>query len=684
MRNLFILLALIFLTLPDQTVLAQVDRSSYPEPGPAPEIQMGEAHTFTLENGLKVFVVENKKLPRVAFSLILERDPILEGGKVGMLDFVGDMMMGGTSNRSKDELDDAIDFIGASLSASSSSLYASSLKKHQDSILELMADVLFNPVFPEQELEKLRKQALTALAQSKDNPNSISARLTSALNYGKDHPYGETKTEQTLNNIQVEDIRSYYKTYFKPNISYLAIVGDITPEEAEPLVKKYFSQWQQGEVPSHEYETPTPPDTNKVALVDRPASVQSVVRITYPVIMRLDHPDYLVTRALNTVLGGGTSSRLFQNLREDKGYTYGANSSFGSDKLIASFTAYADVKQTATDSAITEMIHEIRNLAENGVTEKELDIAKATIGGSFGRSLEQPSTIASFAINAERYGLADDFYTSYLQRLNAITVEDVNEAARKYLKPENLYITVVGNASEIQEKLAAFGEVQKFTNMADPQRELELGDVDISAEQVIDNYLQAIGGREAANAIERAKMEMSAEIQGTKLNMIVLYDAPEQRMAQRMLMMGNEASKTLIKDGKATLSAMGQSQTLSDEQFEDMKMSMWIIPELHYELMGYSMELDGLREIDGQEAYKIDVTNPTGGKITHYYSVDSGMKLKTESQIEGETSYLKYETFEGVKLPVEISLQSPMIPFPIDSKLEDIEINPTFTEEDFN
>lgn len=663
---------------------AQVDRSSYPSPGPAPEIQMGDAHSFTLKNGLKVFVVENRKLPRVAFSLILERDPISEGDKAGMLGFVGEMMMGGTTNRSKDELDDSIDFIGASLNASSNSVYASSLKKHQEKALELMADVLLNPIFPEQELEKLRRQALTALAQSKDSPNSISGRLTAALNFGKDHPYGETETEQSLNNIQLDDIKGYYDTYFKPNVAYLAIVGDITPEEAAPLVEKYFGKWEPAEVPSHEYETPSPPATQKVALVDRPSSVQSVVRITYPVMMRLDHPDYLVTRVLNGILGGGTSSRLFQNLREDKGYTYGANSSFGADKLVASFTVYADVKQTATDSAIHEMLYEIRNMAENGVNEKELEIAKATIGGSFGRSLEQPSTIASFAINAERYGLPGDFYSTYLQRLNAITVEEVNEAANKYLKPENLYITVVGNGNEIYDKLTAFGEVQKFTNMGDPERELELGDIDISAADVIENYLQAIGGRESASALETAKMRLSAEIQGTKLNMIVLYDVPNQRMMQRMLMMGNEASKTIIKDGKATVNAMGQSQTLPDEKFEDVKMSMWIVPELHYENMGYSLELEGLREIDGEEAYKVVVSNPTGGTITNYYSVKSAMKLKSESQVEGETTYMAYKEFEGVKLPVEISLQSPMIPFPINSKLDDLEINPTFTEEDFN
>ena len=170
--------------------LAQIDRTKLPEPGPAPEIKLGDVEDFTLPNGLKVFVVENNKLPRVAFSLVLERDPLFEGEKAGMTGFVGEMLTAGTTHRTKEQLDEEVDFIGASLSASSTSLYGSSLKKHQDKILELMADVLFNPVFPQSELDKQKKQALTGLAAAKDNPDAISGLLTNALVYGKDHPYG--------------------------------------------------------------------------------------------------------------------------------------------------------------------------------------------------------------------------------------------------------------------------------------------------------------------------------------------------------------------------------------------------------------------------------------------------------------------------------------------------------------
>lgn len=667
-----------------QPAFAQIDRSTYPAPGPAPEIKLGDAASFTLENGLKVFVVENRKLPRVAFSLVLDRDPIVEKDKVGMLNLFGEMMMGGTSNRTKDELDEEVDFIGATLSATSTSLFASSLKKNQSKILELMADVLYHPVFPEEELDKLKKQAISGLAASKDDPNSISGRLTAALNYGKDHPYGENETEATINAITVDDVKAYYDAYFKPNISYLAIVGDITADEAERLAKQHFSSWERGDVPNHSYPLPTPPAQNKIALVDRSSSVQSVVNITYPMEMKISHPDFLTTRLLNYVLGGGASSRLFMNLREDKGYTYGAYSSIGSDKLVTSFSARASVKQTATDSSIHEMIYEIKNLAENGANEEELEAAKANLSGSFGRSLESPSTIASFAINIERFGLPKDFYATYLQRLNAITVDQVNAAAKKYLKPENMYITVVGNGSEIEEKLKAFGELSRYTVMADPEKEIDLTGLDLSATEILDAYLKAIGGAEAVEKVNTLKMSMATEVQGNPIKMHVVQDGPNQLMVQKVSMMGNEVSKTLLKDGKGTVSAMGQSQTLPDEQFEYIKMSMWIVPELYYETMGYTLAVDGVRDVDGQTAYKLKITNPTGGELVNYYSVETGLKLKSEDSLSGETTYEKYGEYEGVLLPIALSVQSPMIPVPLNFEAEDVQVNVELSEEDIN
>ncbi|HLT07498.1 MAG TPA: pitrilysin family protein [Cyclobacteriaceae bacterium] len=664
---IFLIIGLLINTV----AIAQIDRTKLPEPGPAPEIKLGEVEQFTLDNGLKVFVVENDKLPRVTFSLVLERDPLVEGDKAGMTSFVGEMLTAGTASRTKDELDEEVDFIGASLSATSTSLYASSLKKHQAKILELMADVLYNPTFPQSELDKLKKQAITGLAAAKDNPDAISSLLTNALVYGKAHPYGENQTEATTENITVEDIKNYYQTYFKPNIAYLAIVGNIDAKEAEKVVNEYFGKWERGEVPSKKYDTPQAPEKLKVAVVDRPASVQSVIKMAYPLEMNPAKEDFLSSRILSYILGGGFNSRLNMKLREEKGYTYGARSSIGSDKLIANFVASTSVRTEVTDSALNEMIYEIRSIVDKGITEDELQEAKANLSGSFGRSLEQPSTIASFAINIARYGLPEDYYSTYLQRLNALTVEDINAAAKKYIRPDNMYITIVGNGSEFKDKVAQFGEVKAYTNTGEEAKEMAV-DADMTAEKVIDNYVTAIGGKEKASAIRSAKIAQTSEIQGQQLTINTVHDLDQMKFEQAVSVMGQVMQQVTMENGKATISAQGQTMSMTDEQYEEAKMGMFIFPELHYEEMGYSLALDGIQDVDGVAAYKVTVTNPTGSALTNYYQVDNGLKIRSESPTIGTVSYKKYETVEGIKFPMEMNLQMPGMPMTLVSKVETV------------
>src|SRR5690606_7280877 len=280
--------------------------------------------------------------------------------------------------------------------------------------------------------------------------------------------------------------------------------------------------------------------------------------------------------------------RLNMKLREVKGFTYGARSSIGSDKLSSSFTATTSVRTEVTDSAISEMIYEIRNIVEEGVTEEELEDAKANITGSFGRSLENPSTIANFAINIAWYDLPEDYYSTYIQRLNALEVEDINAAANKYIRPNNMHITIVGKGDELKDKVSQFGEVKMYTNMGDEAKEIAV-DADVTAEKVIDNYLQAIGGKEKAKAIKTAKIIQSAAIEGRQMVITTTHDIPAMKFDQEVAMAGQVMQKISMANGKATIEGGGQSHTMTDEQYEEAKMGMFIFPELHFEELGYSL-----------------------------------------------------------------------------------------------
>ena len=662
---------------------SQVDRSKLPSSGPAPEIKITEAETFTLANGLKVFVVKNTKLPRVSLTLVLERDPILEGDKAGLSGFVGEMMMGGTKNRTKDQLDQEIDFIGASLTASATSVSASSLKKHQGKVLDLMADVLFNPVFPQPELDKLKKQSLTGLATTKDDPNAISSRLSRAVLYGKNHPYGESQTEQTTKNITVEDVKGYYQTYFKPNIAYLAIVGDMDKAEAKKLVKKYFGKWKKGEVPTFTYTKPERAAKQAVALVDRSSSVQSVINVTQPVDMKIGDADYISSRLLNQILGGGSASRLFMNLREDKGYTYGAYSSIGADKLTATISASASVRTEVTDSSVYELVYEINNLVKNGVTEVELDKAKAELAGSFGRSLEQPGTVANFALNTARYNLPKDYYATYLQKLNSYTVADINATAKRLIEPDKFIITTVGNGAEIKEKLAQFGEVMEYDIMGEPAKKL-VADANMTAEKVLENYLTAIGGAAQVAAIQTAKISLDANLGNAILTLAFAYDSENGRYGQKWSVAGNVILKTTLANGKGSMSVQGNTIEMTPAQLAEAQLNSYLFPEAVYKANGYTVSLDGLKDVDGKPAYKVVITAASGAKLANYYAQDSGLKIKYENPASGDTYFGDYQAKNGVLIPMSWTIKSPQIPMPLAGKVTTLELNVPITDADIN
>lgn len=679
MRNI---ISTIVLSVLSGIAFGQVDRSKLPAPGPARAIEIGNYESFELKNGMKVFVVENHKLPRVAFSLVLDRQPILEGNKAGYLDMVGPMLRRGTTTKTKEQLDEEIDFIGASLSASSNSIYASSLTKYKDQILALMTDIMFNPVFPEEELEKIKTQTISSLAAEKDDPNSISRNVSSTLVYGKDFPYGELTTEETVANISVTDIKDYYNTYFKPNISYLAIVGDITKKEAQKLVKKMFGKWEEGTVPTPAYQTPESPSETIVALVNKSEAVQSVVDITYPLVLNPGTPDVVKARVLNEIFGGGFSSRLFTNLREDKGYTYGAYSTLSSNRLIGEFSAAASVRNEVTDSAIVEFIYEMERIRNNPVTQEDLDLAISSISGGFARSLERPQTVASFAINTARYNMPEDYYSTYLKRVQEVTIADVQAMAERYIQPEHAYITVVGNASEVANQLSPFGEVKYYDiygNQYTPSDSPAIP-AGVTAATVIQDYLKAIGGLAILEAVKDLKVVSKATIQGQELEIVSINQAPNKSFTS--VKVGDFEVQRAVFDGEYyNQYVQGQKAPDNTSDTQDAAIKSLAFPEMSYEALNVATTLRAVEKVNEEYAYVLDIVYPTGTKLTEYYSTESGLKVRQTSYVQGPqgeivqaVDFQDYEVVNGILFPhtMIIPIGGPM---KMTAKVESIAIN---------
>lgn len=672
--------ALLFLiTLP---LAAQVDRSKMPEPGPAPEIKIGDVESFTLDNGLKVFVVENDKLPTVTFSLELKRDPIFEGDNAGYVQVAGDLLRAGTTSKTKAEIDEAIDFIGANLSTSSSSVYGFTLTKHLDEFMGIMADVIKNPSFPEDELEKVKKQYISALAADSNDPNSIANKVRRALVYGLDHPYGEMMTEETVGTVTSDMCKIYYDTYFRPNIAYLAIVGDISADDAEDLVKEYLGDWQKGEVPSHTYETPKSPVVSKVAMVDRPSSVQSVIHITYPVILEKNSEDVIKSSVMNAIAGGSFSSRFNQNLREDKGYTYGARSSLASDELVGSFDANCEARNEVTDSAITEFLSEMETLVKEPVSDDELTATIAYLNGSFSRSLENPRTVARFAINTEKYDLPEDYYKNYLKNLAGVTKEDVHNMAKKYLKPDQSYILVVGNGAEVSGDISKFssdGEVDYYDiygkKVDKAAMEVPAG---VTVDDIINNYAEALGGMEKVNSIQDYTQKLSGEMQGMKLEMVNQYKAPNKQRNETTVMGMTQLEVFNGETGRQE--AMGQNAPFEGKDLEDKKIVADNYFELKTDKYNIQKELTGIDKVNGKEAYVVKFTFPSGTEKTTYFDKESGLLTKTTSMIETPQGnfeqsavFKDYKEVDGYIFPHTIEMSVGPQSFKLN--VESIEVN---------
>jgi predicted Zn-dependent peptidase len=689
MKKIFLILFVIGLY---SNFPAQLDRSKPPLPGPAPEIKIGDYSKFELQNGLKVFVVENHKFPTVSLSLTLDLDPILEGKDAGYTNIAGQLLRTGTKNRTKDKLDEEIDFIGAQLNTYAGGVYASSLKKHLPTLLELMSDVIINPVFKQEEFDKIKKQTLSGLQAAKDEPSVIADRIVQTLYFGKQHPYGEFETEESINNITLDKCTEFYNTYFKPNVGYLAVVGDVTKKEIEPLIKKYLANWKKSEVKKYKYQKPVLPSSNIVAIVDRPNAVQSTIRMGYPVDLLIGSEDVRKASITNTILGGGVF-RLFENLREKHAFTYGAYSSLTPDELVGRFTAFAEVRNRATDSAITEVLFEMKRIKEEKVGDTELQKAKNYSSGSFAISLEDPATVARFATNIERYKLPKNYYKDYLKNIAAVTRDDVLKMAQKYIQPDNSYIVVVGNASEVADKLKKFNPESKvnfydiYGNIYDPNvKNIPAG---ASAESVIENYINAIGGRDNISKATNRTMIMTGNVQGMTLNLTIYQKEPDKLL--QVVSAGGMEQKLIINGNKGiSISPMGKNEITGD-MLEELKVDANMNAVLDYSKSGIKTILVGIEKQSGKDLYKIEMQLPGGKKYFDYYDPETNLKVKQVKSItspmgqaEQTFEFSDYQDVDGVKYPfkikqamgsqnIEVTITSFKVNQNLDDKLFEIE-----------
>lgn len=682
MKKFIYIAASLFLTI---TMQAQ-DRPQ-PKPGPAPTININKPQSFVLKNGLKVLVVENHKLPRVSFNLTLDNPPYAEGNKKGVSDILSGMLGNGTQTINKDAFNEEIDFLGADINFYASGASANGLSRYSKRILELLADGALNPLFDKAEFHKEKEKIIEGLKADEKSVAAIARRVENVLVFGKEHYRGEYTSEETLKNVTFDDVVLNYNTYFVPANAYLVIVGDVNFKEVKKEVERLFGKWRKAMAPQLTYTNPKDVQYSQINFIDAPNAVQSEIALVNLSNLKMTDKEYFSVLLANQILGGGGEGRLFLNLREKHGWTYGAYSSIGSGKYINKFRSSASVRNTVTDSAVVEFFNELKRIKTELVSEEDLRNAKAKYVGNFVMQIEKPSTIAGYALNKETQGLPEDFYENYIKNINAVTAEDIKNAANKYFLSDNTRVVIVGKAGDVLPGLETMSKREKlpifyFDKYGNPTEKPEVKKpipAGVTAQTVLNNYINAIGGEKAVKNVKTLAVMSSGTVQGTPLELVV-KTAPK-KMGVEMKAMGMTMMKQVVNEKEAYAVQQGQRKDFKDQELKDMQAEATTFKELAL-LTDKDITLTGIENINGTDAYAIK-----NGKSTYFYDVKTGYKVAEAKELEqgGQkmtqtTYYQDYKDVKGLKFPYKTIMN---VGIEIELITTEVKINEGVTDADF-
>jgi predicted Zn-dependent peptidase len=681
MKKTIYILSSLFLTL-----VLQAQVIPQPKPAAPPTIKIGKSTNFELKNGLKVMVVENHKLPRVAYSLSLDNMPYAEGDKKGVANITSQLIGTGTTKTSKDAFNEEVDFLGANINFNSNGAYASGLSKYSERILELMADGALNTVFTQEEFDKIKAKLLEGIKTQEKSVPAVAGRVEDVLAFGVNHPSGEFLSAETIDRVTLKDAVANYNTNFVPGNAYLVIVGDVDTKEVKKMVTKLFGSWAKGIAPQITYPDPKNVQQSQINFVDMPNAVQSEISVLNTVNLKLTDKQYFAAILANQILGGGGEGRLFLNLREKHGWTYGAYSNIGFGKYVEKFRSSTSVRNAVTDSSVVEILSELKKIRTEFVSADDLKNAKAKYIGNFVMQIQKPTTVARYALNTEIYNLPSDFYENYIKSINAVTVEDIKDVANKYFLADNIRVLVVGKGSEVAPaleklKMPMFYFDKYGTKIEKPvfKKDMPAG---VTIKSVLDNYIVAIGGEKAVKAVKTISMVGSTVIPQAPSPLTFTSKADAKGKLNVEIAMGAMSMmKQVVNENSAYVLQQGQRKDFEGAELAEMKDSAILFDELLLATKD-GVALTGIETINGKDAYAIK-----DGKTTFYYDVTTGLKLANAKTMEqgGKsmtqvTNFGDYREVKGVKVPFNI-IQN--VGFELDIKMSEVKINEGVTDADF-
>jgi len=665
---------------------AQIDELKLSLSEPAPKINFGIASSFILKNGLTVLVYPNHKSPKVAIILQIDNPPRLLKENKGVDALLGKMLGNGTTTIPKDKFNEEINFYGASLYFWDKGVSLNVLSEHFPRMLQLMADGAIYPNFNQSDFDKEKASYLASLKSDEKNVRSVSRKVQQVILFTKDHPFGEITKEENIDNVTLDKVKEYYKSNFTPNNAFLVIVGDVNIKDVKKMVVNLFSNWQNAVVVKSKLPEINNVATTEIDFVNMPNAVQSEITVSNIINLKMNSPDYFAALLVNEILSGDLPARLNGNLKVKHGYAHSTYSTISSSKYVGSFKATASVGNEVIDSAIVQLINELSKIRDYKVTKQDLENAKASYIETFIKSSEKQETIARFALNIKKEKLTNDYYTTYLQKINAVTINDVQLAAKKYIKPKRAKIIVIGKGlSDIYKLEKLPYKIVYYNRFGEPSIRPYLSKPipkGITIDSVFSMYFKAIGGREKIKNIKGIVINSEAKIHNVKIEIEEKRMTPN-KYSKSTKIMGKSLGKTVFNNDKGFEIHGDEKEYFKGEQLMNVKHEVSAFPELEY--LGKGAILTKIVAINGKYAYEVKVNE---GLII-YYDVKSGLKLKQVRYgiLSNGKNYTiskyfsNYKLIKGVKFPFQINLNVSHQQF--NYKVMSIKINSEVTANDF-
>ncbi len=437
-------------------------RREMPPPLAPRPLNLPEPFEATLANGLQLTFIEDRRLPLISFRLAFRsgdaNDPV---ELPGLSDMLSHLLTEGTESRTSRQLAEETERLGATLSVGSSSDFttvaASGLSGFAEEILELVADVTLRASFPQNEVDLARENTKQMLIQQRAQPNFLASERMAQVMFGS-HPYSRVSpTEEMLDRLRRDDLVAFRQTTFIPNNASLVVIGDFDQEALISQIEQLFGEWQPAKAATPVFPAPPARTRRTIYLVDRPGSAQSNIIIANEGLVRTSE-DYFPILLMHTILGANASSRLFMNLREHKGYTYGAYSNLDARRLAGTFRASAEVRTAVTGDSLHEFFYELNRIRDEAVSEEEISNAKSYLTGVFPIRIETQDGLIDQIVNIKMFGLSDDYLKTYRDNVSAVTIEGIQRVAQKYVKPDVAAIVIVGDGADVAKQVRSYSE----------------------------------------------------------------------------------------------------------------------------------------------------------------------------------------------------------------------------------